>query len=103
MALKAMKTIQPDSYDSDVIQRNTKEFVKQLEDNIILDGILLNDIVITTADTVIEHKLNRKFQGWMIVRKNANADVWESATQTLESKFITLKSDTTVTVSIYIY
>ena len=103
MSLKAMKTIQPSSYDMDVIQRNTKEFVQQLENNIILDGVLLKDISLSSASaTIIEHKLNREYQGWMITKIDANTNVWESSS-TLPKSHLTLNCSTNCIVSIYIF
>jgi len=33
-----------------------------------------------TTDFAVNHKLGRAIAGWIVVRKNANANVWESAT-----------------------
>lgn len=103
MALKSMRVINPKDYDMDVIQRNTKEFVQQLENNIILDGVLLKDVDLASANaTVINHKLNREYQGWMIVKINANANVWQSAS-TLPKSHLTLNCSADCTVDLYIY
>ena len=103
MSLKAMKTIQPKDYDMDVIQRNTKEFVQQLENNIILSGVLLKDITLTSASsTIIDHKLGREYQGYIITKLNANSVVYET-TSTYPSKHLTLNCSANCTVSIYIF
>ncbi len=61
MSLKALKTIQPKEYELDVVQRNTKEFVGQLEKNEVLDGILLESIDLVSSGTnTINHKLGKK-------------------------------------------
>ena len=103
MSLKALKTIKASSYELDVVQRHTKEFTSQLENNILLDGVLLSDIVLTSGSaTVIEHTLNREYQGYIITKLNANSVVYES-TSTYPTKHLTLNCSANCTVSIYIY
>lgn len=103
MALKSMKTISPEDYDMEVIQKNTKDFVQQLETNILLDGVLLSDIALTSASpTLINHKLGRDYQGYIITKLNANSVVYET-TSTYPSKHLTLSCSADCTISIYIF
>ncbi len=104
MSLKALKTIQPKEYELDIVQRNIKEFSGQLEKNEVLDGILIEDISLSSASTnTINHKLGRKLRGWTITRIQANANVWESATQTLPASNLELEVSANCTVSIYVF
>jgi len=104
MSLKAMKVIQAKDYTVDTIQRNVKDFSKQLEINPLLDGIILDDIsLVTGSSNTVNHKLGRAIKGWIIVRKGAQADVWENATQSLPKRNIILEASANCTVSIYVF
>jgi len=66
-----------------------------------LDSVIIKDITLASGiDNQVEHKLGRSIQGWQIIRKDANANVWESATaNTTPSSTIILRSSATVKVS----
>lgn len=70
-----------------------------------LDSVIVKDVVLSAAiDNAVEHKLGRAIQGWQIIRQNANAVVWESATvNTTPSSFVILRASATCTVSILFF
>jgi len=104
MSLKALKTIQPKEYELDVVQRNVKEFAGQLEKNVILDGVLIEDIdLVSASSNTVNHKLGRKIKGWFITRIDANANVWENSTQPLPKSTIVLDTSANCKVSLYVF
>jgi hypothetical protein len=104
MTIKALKTIQAKDYVVDTIQRNVKDFSRQLELNPLLAGIMVKDVALSASSSnTVNHKLGRALIGWIIVRNNANANVWENATQALPARNITLETSADCTVSIYIF
>lgn len=70
-----------------------------------LDSVVIQDVTLTSGiDNEVEHKLTRPIQGWQIIRKNANADVWESSTvNTTPSSAVILRSSATVKVTILFF
>jgi len=100
--MKAFKRIRTVLTDLNKIQDNIKEFVTQF-DYTLLEGQFINNIDLTTSDTQITHKLSRDYKGYIIVGKDANQDVWLSATQEFPDKFLTLTASGNVTVNIYIF
>jgi hypothetical protein len=65
-------------------------------------GLLLKDIAITAAGpNVVNHRLGRKMQGWMIIDKDADASIYRSAP--LNNLTITLTSDADVTISLWVF
>lgn len=84
------------------LQERLQEFFKPLVDNPLLDGLLLGEIEIATTPTLVEHKLRRAPLGWIIVSKNANADVWQT-TQTLQAAHLTLQASAPVTVTLWVF
>ncbi len=79
--------------DSELFQQNIKNFVKTLEDNPLLDGVLHEAIefAIGALTVVINHKLGRQPRGWVITDFTALAGTgviraaWDDKTITLTS------------------
>lgn len=67
----------------------------------ILDGRIIKDIFVS-GPTVIEHGLQRKMQGYILVKKNADENVWDSVTLTPARTFL-LNSSGDVTVTIWVF
>lgn len=87
----------------------TPELAK-LEDNVanvlepvlnaaILDGKLVENVNLNTAASV-QHKLGRVPRGWIVVDRNANAQVWSTAK---DKNFLTLSSSGAVVVTIWVF
>jgi len=57
-------------------------------------------VVIGTSPTKVEHLLNQLPDGWIIVKKNAFADILEEQS---DNRFLTLKATSPVTVSIWVF
>lgn len=86
--------------------------VKQLQENIeqainpvltkeIINGILIKDIVLTTGSVdKVNHKLGRNPIGYIVVKRNANSVIWESA---MDSRTISLNCSANVTVTLWIF
>lgn len=71
----------------------------------IIDGELLEDVLVTTGATrTIPHTLQRPVTGYIIVKRNANAVIWDSESLNLRKDlFLDLNSSATVTVSIWVF
>lgn len=68
----------------------------------ILAGNQVDNIVLTASKPkAINHLLQKMPQGWFLVDKNANANVWRTAPMT--DTTITLESSANVTISLYVY
>lgn len=84
-------------------QENVNNAVLGFNNTEFQNGTFL-DCSLTTSDTVINHGLDRKIQGWIVVNKNANANIWQSTTtNTFPNKQIILKSSAAVTATIYFF
>lgn len=66
----------------------------------ILDGVILQDLVITTSAQKFPHYLGRQPQGWWPVDKQNAAHIFRTDWTTTT---ITLEASATVTGSIWIY
>lgn len=88
--------------DEDVakLQDRLQEFFAQFIGNPLLNGVLLTNVSLSSTATNVEHKLGRPHLGWIIVRKDANADIWESDTT---KSFVKLTADANVTVDLWVF
>lgn len=89
----------------DVELNRAQEAVDQVFNTIlvkqILDGHLIEDVAInTTAD--VDHGLGIAPRGWLVVRKDANEDVWEN-TSAVPTRLLSLESTGAVTVSLWVF
>lgn len=67
----------------------------------MLDGIQLNNVALINGATVINHKLQRQMQGWMMTDINGAATIYRS--QPFNPTTLTLTSSAAVVVSIWVF
>lgn len=88
--------------DVNKMQDRLTEFVQPLVLNPTLDGLLLESVSVGTVATKIEHKLRRPLRGYVIVRQNAQAQIWESS-QALPGAFLTLQASSPCIISLWVF
>lgn len=86
-------------------QENVDVYLSQITAPFLLDGRLLENVqLLTGAPNLIEHKLGRKPLGFLVVRKRAQADVWDNQdANVFKDRSIDLRSSANVTVDIYVF
>ncbi len=68
----------------------------------MLNGNQITSVTLTaTVPKVINHLLQRMPQGWFLTDIDAKTNVWR--TQNFTDTTVTLRSDTTVTISFWIF
>jgi hypothetical protein len=67
---------------------------------VLLNRITLTDVIITTTGLTVPHSLGRTPRGWIVVDKNADANIWRTA---WTSTTISLDSSATVTATILLF
>ena len=89
---------------NDATDRSLRRVADELNhvlENPLLDGRQIDGIDLTTSTTKVSHKLGRVPRGWIVVRTNANAVVYEAADP--DQRFLPLTASAAVTVSILVY
>ena len=103
MATPHFKQIFTSNYEIQKIQSNMKETVDSLTLSQFIGGNFV-DATITTGDTIVNHLLNRKYEGWVVTDKDAAQHVYRSSTPNSNpERQIILKSSGTVNVTLYIF
>jgi hypothetical protein len=92
----------------EMIQDNISESIHPVNASEILPGVFVGDVTLTVSvDNLIAHKLGRMPKMWVIVGKNADANVWQSNTivlsnQSITDKFLNLKTSANCKVSLWV-
>lgn len=80
-------------------QDNVTSWAAQLEPCPFLIGVSI-ETTINTTDTVINHKLQKKPEGFIVLDQNANAVIWKI---TSTDQTITLRASASVSVKIWVF
>jgi|TARA_R110002167_G_C12414559_1_gene628249 hypothetical protein len=67
-------------------------------------GNRVQDVDITTADTIVDHGLEQTPEGWIILKQNAAQVIYESATvNDFPETTVILKANGTVTADLFFF
>ena len=95
----------PSSREFNTGQDHLEQVLTPLTNSRIVDGVYIKEIDVS-VDNLVEHKLGREPLGWIVVRKFADANIWESLTAGGVSydrkKFINFQTDAT-TLDVYFW
>lgn len=83
-------------------QSNVDNALKGILGSEISNGVLLENISITTAGVSIEHKLNREYRGYLIC-KNDTFNSIKATTDSNKKLFINLQATVDCTVSLWVF
>jgi hypothetical protein len=98
--MKSLPRIQTNNSDVRRIQDLIVRWTNQLLGISILNGILLENVVLTSGSNEIEHKLDRVPKGWVVVDQNASATFYSSSKT---NRVLTLVASANATVSIWVF
>ena len=103
LLIKPYKKIFTPNYDIQKIQAYAEEtFNKLIKSDFIVGNYI--DITIDVTDTIVNHLLQRKFKGWVVVDRDAPGIVYQSSTlNNYPDKLIILKATVKVYTKIYFF
>lgn len=90
-----------DSKDLSLMQTKWASLLNVLLNNPMSKGVFLKDVDLINGATIVNHRLSRKPQGWQIIDINGAARIYRS--QPFNDLTLTLTSDASVTVSLYVF
>ena len=98
MALKFFKKINTTIKELYQTQENVEQVLKPILNSAIIDGVLVKAIDVGTTDTIVNHKLGRSPLGWIVVKRNEDAVIYESATANNDrNRFLILQASSATT------
>ena len=102
MTLRAFKERGSKNFDVAKIQDSIREYTSNLINGVeILNGNLIQDIeIVTGTPKIVNHGLGRTLVGYFIAKISADANVWDTAS---DSRTLTLNSSANVTITIWAF
>lgn len=83
------------------MQAKWKSALDPILANPVINGLQLPDITLIAGTNVINHRLNRKMQGWMVTDTNSPYMPYRSAA--FNDSTLTLTSSVSCTVSLWVF
>lgn len=90
-----------DDRDFQLMQTSWSSTINPVLSNPLSQGIFLKSVALISGVNVINHRLGRTQQGWVLTDANASASVYRS--QPFNNLTLTLTSDAVVTVNLYVF
>lgn len=102
--MQAISSIQTTDQTLNRIQQNILTPMNQLIANAILNNGILPSVALASGSTIVNHKLGRTLQGWIIVRQRALASIYDNQdSNTDQTNTLILVSDNAVVVDILVF
>ena len=104
MVLDKFQRINTEDYELGTIQGNVGKTLDLLTTGPLAGGVLLEGVVLINGDTNVKHKLGREPLGYVVVRRNGAADIYDkTVAKNLKEIILKLNSSAAITVSLYIF
>lgn len=105
MAVKSFRKLNTDDRNLNLVQDNIDNAFNPLTKNELLDGLIITDIdLVTGQDNIINHKLGRKIQGWIVIGKDAAADIYDNqSSNSLPNLTLLLRTTANCTINLYVF
>lgn len=99
--MKNLKKVVTDDRNINQLQDNVEQAITPIITSEIINGLIIKDIEVLTGTTkTIPHKLGRAPNGYAIIKRNANSQVWNGV---INKKNIELNSSANVTISLWVF
>jgi hypothetical protein len=103
-AQQTIAQVQTDDRNTNQFQSNVTSVLNPILGNPLLYGSLLTSVALASGDNTINTGLNRKLQGWFLVRQRAAASIYDKQdSNTTPQLTLVLNASTAVTVDLYVF
>lgn len=103
MPLPRFAKVQVDDDALNRVQDRIKQVTDALVANQLLEGRLVTVTLAAGAFTPVSHGLGRRPTGYLVVRRNANAAIWDQGDTPDSNAFLYLQTSATVTVTLWVF
>lgn len=98
-----MRLVRTENGDVNALQENVYDVIRKWEGVPLLDGALVEAITLGTSAVDVPHGLGRPIRGWIVVRTNGTATIYEPSTPALRDRFLRLQATGTVVVTLWVF
>ena len=104
MTLSRFAKVQVEDEELSRVQDRVKAALDPLTSIPLLDGVLLEGVVITAGSfTPVAHRLARPWRGYLVLTRGANAVVWNQTAGSDSGSFLYLQASANVTVNLWVF
>ena len=102
--MQSIAKVQTNNREVNQLQSNILSYLNTLGQNALLSGTILTEQALVNGSNTINHKLDRKLQGWFIIRQRGPASVYDNQdNNTSPNRTLILISDADVSVDIFVF
>ena len=98
-----MKRIRTDDVQLATMQDNVVDAFRPVEACPLVTGRLIESVSLSTTAADVAHGLGRRLRGWILVRTNGTATVYEPSASTLPERFVKLQATANVVVTLWVF
>ncbi len=105
LVVKRFRFFKAKDEEVNALSRNVMDFVSQLYNVPILDGLLIEGVELDSAtSTIVNHGLGRAIRGWIIVKQDASSSIYAlEVEQSTPLTTLVLKCSADVKVSLWVF
>lgn len=96
------KKIGTNNVELQKVQENVGEALQPIIKSAILNGAQLDNISLASGNNTIEHRLGKKLSGWIVVKKDSGALIYEVESD-FPSRILVLNSSSQCNISLWVY
>lgn len=97
-----MKYIPTNNSDLTKVQDATREAFLEIKRLPIVQGRLIENVLLSTGDNKVEHKLTRKARGYIIVKRdNGTSQIFDQSSS--DDMYLVLNSSSPIAVSLWVF
>jgi hypothetical protein len=82
------------------VQDSIEPTIRDIVGKSILDGLLLEDISLSSGSNIISHRLGRVPRGWIVVRKSSTATIYDNS---IDEYYLNLTASAVCRVSLWVF
>lgn len=102
--MQSIAKVQTNNREVNQLQSNILSYLNTLGQNALLSGTILTEQSLVNGSNTINHKLDRKLQGWFIIRQRGPASIYDNQdSNTSPNRTLILISSADVSVDIFVF
>ena len=99
---KAFKTFAIKETETKLLQSNISDAINPILKTELIDGRLITSLIVGTSATAVNHGLNRKANGYIVVSSSVAANFFDNV-PSADTKSFNLTASAATTVSLWVF
>lgn len=100
MGLTIFRKLRTTDRNLERIQSAISDAVNPITRKLLVDGIYLEDLALSSGANTVDHKLGRELRGWIVCRRSNAETIYDTAS---DRTTLSLTASGAVTVSLWVF